>query len=74
MNHKDTIQCELVCMKCGDASKTQVNIDILEKISRLKTTEVQMEIGCAICQHTRFMLIPPTSYNMIDEMLQGIET
>jgi hypothetical protein len=61
-------------MNCGDATKTQVDNAILADIPRGTKREIKMLVGCAICQHTQFLLlVPETEGNIIDDMLEGIE-
>lgn len=69
----NTTECETVCVKCGDASKTLVDNEILTEIPRGVKREVEkvFSLRCAVCRNQRFLLIvPPTEDNILDEMYQ----
>ena len=69
--HRNTL-CETICTKCGDSTKTLVDNEIIASTFGQKR-EVKMLCGCAICQHTLFLLVPPkTQKNIIDDMLEEV--
>jgi uncharacterized protein YuzB (UPF0349 family) len=65
--------CETICTKCGDSTKTLVDDEIIAA-TKGHNREIKMLCGCAICQHTQFLLVPPRKQkSIIDEMFEGAE-